>query len=174
MSDKADPLGRSDTLTRELDRASLKIGRLVTGSSVERLVVDFDGNASGPLAARSTVMPDEALIEYAVTHRVPAALMFENGDPRLPIVLGLLQQDQGATLFAALLALARQPSPAMPREARVDGKRVVLEGHDEIVLTCGEASITLKRDGKVILRGAYVETQATGVNRIKGGSVKIN
>ena len=51
---------------------------------------------------------------------------------------------------------------------------MVLEGHDEIVLKCGDASITLKRDGKVLLRGAYVETQATGVNRIKGGSVKIN
>jgi len=56
----------------------------------------------------------------------------------------------------------------------VDGKRVVLEGDQEVVLRCGDASITLRRDGKIVLRGAYIETTATGLNRIRGGSVKIN
>ena len=80
-----------------------------------------------------------------------------------------------ATPLQALLATrANQPSDKPPLEARLDGKRVVLEGRDEVVLKCGDASITLRRDGKVILRGAYVETNARGVNRIKGGSVKIN
>ena len=51
---------------------------------------------------------------------------------------------------------------------------MVLEGKREIVLKCGEASITLRSDGRMMLRGAYVETYAKGVNRIKGGSVKIN
>ena len=39
--------------------------------------------------------------------------------------------------------------------------------------TCA-ASITLRRNGRLVVRGAYVETRAEGVNRIKGGSVKIN
>ena len=84
--------------------------------------------------------------------------------------------EPGAALLGALLAPAPAPAPApdKPVEARVDGKRVLLEGQEEVVLKCGEASITLKRDGKLILRGAYVETHAKGVNRIKGGSVKIN
>jgi len=110
-----------------------------------------------------------------------AVLLFENGDARLPIVVGLVAADPGASLLSALLApasgaLAPQPvtAPAAPVEARVDGKRIVVEGQEEVVLKCGEASITLKRDGKLILRGAYVETHAKGVNRIKGGSVKIN
>jgi uncharacterized protein (DUF2345 family) len=59
-------------------------------------------------------------------------------------------------------------------EARVDGKRVVIEGKDEIVLSCGKASITLRRNGKVIIRGVQLESSAAGVNRIKGGSVQIN
>ena len=71
-------------------------------------------------------------------------------------------------------ARADRGRAAPPVDARVDGKRVVIEGQEEVVLKCGEASITLKRDGKLILRGAYVETHAKGVNRIKGGSVKIN
>ncbi|MEW5071937.1 hypothetical protein AB1P14_09365, partial [Pseudomonas aeruginosa] len=38
----------------------------------------------------------------------------------------------------------------------------------------GKASITLTRAGKVIIRGAYLSSRSTGVNRIKGGSVQIN
>jgi hypothetical protein len=102
-------------------------------------------------------------------------LVFENGDPRLPIVTGLVQTDQGATPFQELLVAGRPAAIGRPKaEARLDGERVVLEGKNEIVLKCGEASITLRRDGRMVLRGAYIETYAKGVNRIKGGSVKIN
>jgi hypothetical protein len=171
---KSDPAGVSVSLLPDIEKVSVKVGRLVLGSAPEGLVVDFEGNASGPLAARSLVTPDRVSIDAAVANRQPVVLLFENGDPRLPIVVGLFPVDPGAALFGSLLNPSRAVAPAQPTEARIDGKRVVLEGKDEIVLKCGDASITLKRDGKLILRGAYVETQATGVNRIKGGSVKIN
>ncbi len=45
---------------------------------------------------------------------------------------------------------------------------------DQIVLRCGKASITLTKEGKVILQGAYVSNQSSGVLRLKGGSVQIN
>jgi hypothetical protein len=63
--------------------------------------------------------------------------------------------------------------PAVP-EVVVDGKRVQIEGSEEIVLRCGKASITLRSNGRLIIRGAYVETRASGTNRIKGGAVLIN
>lgn len=63
--------------------------------------------------------------------------------------------------------------PAGP-EVFADGKRVHVEAEEEIVLRCGKASITLRSNGRVIIRGAYVETHASGTNRIKGGSVLIN
>jgi hypothetical protein len=88
-------------------------------------------------------------------------------------VIGLVEESAGGKLLGELLSRSSAPA-RRPVEARVDGKRVVLEGEDEVVLRCGDASITLRRDGKVMIRGAYVETQAKGVNRIKGGSVKIN
>ena len=59
-------------------------------------------------------------------------------------------------------------------DVMVDGKRIKIEGQDEIVLRCGEASITLRRNGRVIIRGTYVESRSKGTNRIKGGSVLIN
>ncbi|MEP7119602.1 MAG: hypothetical protein ABJE95_01785, partial [Byssovorax sp.] len=36
------------------------------------------------------------------------------------------------------------------------------------------SSITLTRAGKILIRGAYVLTRSSGVNRIQGGSVQIN
>lgn len=59
-------------------------------------------------------------------------------------------------------------------DLRVDGRRVELEGHDEVVLRCGLSSITLRRNGRVVIQGTQVETTARGANRVKGGSVEIN
>jgi len=58
--------------------------------------------------------------------------------------------------------------------ARVDGKRVEITGDEEVVLTCGRASITLTRAGKVLIKGSYVTSGSGGVNRITGASVQIN
>jgi hypothetical protein len=154
--------------------ASVKVGCLVSGSKPAALMVDFAGNAAGPLAARSVLALDEASIRDAIAMRQSVVLLFENGDPRLPIVAGLVPPEPGAALLGSLLHPPAPAAPAKPTEARVDGKRVVLEGEQEVVLRCGDASITLRRDGKLILRGAYIETTSKGLNRIRGGSVKIN
>jgi len=62
----------------------------------------------------------------------------------------------------------------LPDVAEADGRRVVIKGHEEIVLPCEETSITLRANGKVIIRGAQIESHARGLNRIKGGGVKVN
>jgi hypothetical protein len=151
------------------------VGCLASGSKPGALLVDFEGNAAGPILARSVVSLDEQSLQDAVATRRPVVLLFEDQDPRRPIVVGMIAPDPGAVLLGSLLrAPVASPTPAKSVDARVDGKRVVLEGEQEVVLRCGEASITLRRDGKVVLRGAYVETTAKGLNRIRGASVKIN
>jgi hypothetical protein len=158
--------------------AEIKVGVLAADSTAAALRVDFPGNAAGPLPARSLVPLDDDAVSRAVASRQPVVLLFENGDQRLPIIAGLLQAEPGAALLGSLLhgppQAAAASVPTRGLEARLDGKRVVLEGEHEVVLRCGEASVTLRRDGKIILRGAYIETTAKGVNRIRGGSVKIN
>lgn len=84
------------------------------------------------------------------------ALMFENGDPSRPLLIGRLL---GA---------------APPAHVKLDDERLELRAEREIVLRCGKASITLTRAGKVIIQGAYLSSRSSGVNRIKGGSVQIN
>jgi hypothetical protein len=120
--------------------------------------VDFVSNPAGePLAATTTV----PLTEEDCSSEV--ILMFEDGDPRRPVVLGIVQSS---------VKSSRPLATAV--EARVDGETVVISADKEIVLRCGKASITLTRAGKVFIRGAYLLNRSSGVNRIKGGSVQIN
>jgi hypothetical protein len=86
-----------------------------------------------------------------------------------PVVAALAGKSQAIILGV----LATGPTPAAP-EARVDGKKVTLTGEEEVTLKCGKASITLTAAGKVLIKGEYVLSRSSGVNRIKGGAVQIN
>jgi hypothetical protein len=99
-------------------------------------------------------------------------VVFEGGDPTLPIVVGLLASAASPAVETDAQEVALKEGQGL--QADVDGKRVVLSAEDEVVLQCGQASITLRRNGRVVIRGAYVETYATGTNRVKGGQVLIN
>jgi hypothetical protein len=133
------------------------IGVLVGLNEQRQPLVAFPGNPRSEGAiAKSTIAFDAQDIGFKV------ALLFENGDPLLPMVIGRIQNPDSKTT----------ESPRIT--ADVDGERLTLSANREIVLKCGKASITLTRSGKVILRGSYLLSRSSGVNRIKGGSVQIN
>lgn len=146
----------------------------IAGVEGGALLVDYAGNARGPIAARVTVPLDPRAAVDAATSRQAAVLMFEDGDPARPIVVGLVQAPLRTMIDVVLDGEAAPDGPPLTMGATVDGRRTVLRGEDEVVLECGAASITLRRNGKIVIRGAYVETHATGTNRIKGGAVRIN
>ncbi|KFA92783.1 DUF6484 domain-containing protein [Archangium violaceum] len=159
--------------------------------SAGRPLVDFEENTAEPIPARSAVALDAQTVRDAISIRRKVVLTFERGDPRRPFLLALLHEPSPTPLVDALLAAMTEP-PAPPVEARTDGQpsTVELQGkhevslacgaarvtltRDEVVLQCGEASIALQRNGKVVIRGATVETRARGTHRIKAGSVDIN
>jgi hypothetical protein len=73
-----------------------------------------------------------------------------------------------------VVGVIRPPDTAPAVPAELDGERVLLTADREIVLRCGEASLTLTRAGKVLIRGTYVLSRSSGSNRIKGAAVEIN
>jgi hypothetical protein len=153
-----------------------RVGRLVEWTSGQLPKVEFEGNERGPLSARSIVPLDPTTIAEAIRTERGVLLTFEDGRPDAPIITGLLQDFVGE---APQIWNDPEPEPEpetnlSEAEARVDGRRIELEAADEIVLRCGQASITLRRNGRVVIRGTYVESRSRGVNRIKGGSVEIN
>lgn len=53
-------------------------------------------------------------------------------------------------------------------------EELVFEAAKTIVLKCGASSVTLRHDGKVLIKGTELVSHAHRLNRIKGGSVAIN
>lgn len=120
--------------------------------------VNFSENPDSlPLEALSTVNIENALPGEQV------ALSFINGNLRQPVILGVIKPTRMS------VGVSDQPM-----QIEVDGERQIVHAEKQLVLRCGDASIVLNRDGRIVVKGAYVETRSRGVNRIKGGSVQIN
>jgi len=99
--------------------------------------------------ARSVVAVEEGQVSQDVV------LVFEQGDPARPIIMGVL------------LSVPK-------REASGPMENLVLTASRAITLRCGQSTLTLTRAGKILLRGAYILSRSSGVNRVKGGAVQIN
>lgn len=158
---------------------SLSPGEIILGTltgidAKGQPLVDYPANPHGKaLTAVSTLGMTQTHIGRQV------ALLFANGDPTSPVIMGLIHSPLHALLESYEVALPQEDTQAETPAARVqdatiDGKRIVLEGQEEIVLKCGEASITLTKAGKILIRGKYLLNRASGVNRIMGGSVQVN
>jgi hypothetical protein len=145
--------------TRDLQPpgAGVVIGELVAMIDDGRTpLVRAPGQA--PVRARATVDVHGAHVGRQI------ALMFENGDPGLPLIIGILRKEAENPL--------QESSGAVEVEA--DDQRLVVSASQRLVLRCGKARITLTRAGKVIIEGTYISSRSSGVNRLKGGSVHLN
>ncbi len=141
-----------------------EIGRVAAIS--ESGVPHVECKGSGPFPARVFATLDPATLRAGAE----VFLFFAGGDPGSPVIAGVLAPRQRPTLQSA-----ETTGPAsLPDFAHVDGKRIAISGRDEIVLTCGEASITLRRNGKIVIRGTAVESHSLGSQWVTGAAVKIN
>ena len=52
--------------------------------------------------------------------------------------------------------------------------QLTIEASEVLTLQCGEASIDLRADGKLMVRGEDVLLRAKGTQRIRAGTVSIN
>ena len=162
--------GSADTAAAQPE---VVLGTLVGFDEAATPLVDWPDNRNGrPVPALST-----AAYSKADAGRT-AALLFAGGDPGRPLIVGLVREPMDAVLEATENGAEtdREGDRQGPRpfEASVDGERVVIAAEREIVLQCGKASVTLTRAGKILVRGTYLLSRSSGVNRIKGGSVQIN
>jgi len=77
----------------------------------------------------------------------------------------------------ALIPVQHQPQSesrtvAVPEMALPD--TVEINARHRIVLRCGKSSFTLYPNGKIVLRGEYILSEAEVCNRIAGGRVELN
>lgn len=132
------------------------IGRLVAWENGHpRVQFPRDGGCSA-LVVRTAVPLSPADIGCEVI------LAFIDGAPEQPVVVSRLAE-----------SAADRASPSS-LDLQVDGERLLVTAGKEIVLRCGEASITLTAAGKVLIKGTYVLSRSSGYNKIKGAAVDIN
>ncbi len=134
------------------------IGLLVGFDLEGQPLIAYPGNIKETaVSARTTTQLDESVLGKEI------AILFEQGDSSRPLIIGLIQH----------------PDRQVAKEcnsitAQLDGEHIVLSAEKDITLKCGKASITLTRAGKILIRGAYLSSKSSGVNRIRGGTVHVN
>ena len=133
----------------------------------QKIFVTYPGNPyTTPLLAMTTIKLNSLDTGKQVV------LSFDQGNPLRPVIMGMLQNIQTPVEELAIDVSKELDSKQL--QAKLDGDQVTLSAEKEIVLQCGKSSITLTKAGKIIIRGEYLLSRSTGVNKIKGGSVQIN
>lgn len=155
------------TRKRAAPTESLCVGRVVQTTEEGRALVDFPGNPLGPIEARTVVTAPPAV---GGADGLPVLLTFENGDRSLPIIVGIVQDVFSPPAASAEWALTSRGTP----DVIVDGRKVSFSAKEEIVLSCGQGSITLRKDGKIIIKGTNLVSRSSGTNKVQGATVRLN
>lgn len=125
----------------------LVIGRVVSfDSEVPMVLFEYNGEhfCLPVFSSLTPLLPSKHL-------GVAVCLGFAESNLSQPIVLGILHS---------------QPD--------LQSGNLVIQSDMGITLKCGKASIQLKKDGTVSIRGTNVASRASQTNRIRGGNVQIN
>lgn len=144
------------------------IGQLAGTNQQGDVLVKFDSGNPRPAKLVAGLDKNELITEKYLGREV--LLIFEKGNPACPIVVNLMADPLEGILSLAIPGDGRQEA----RDVLVDGKRVTIEAEEEVILKCGRGSITLRKDGKIVIKGTHLLSRSSGPHRIKGGRVDIN
>jgi hypothetical protein len=96
---------------------------------------------------------ERELIEEAAANK--DAVLVELDGEHEPLIVGVVQTRR-------------------PREVRVTGDKVVVEGSREVLLRAGRAALRLREDGDVELVGSRISAASRGLFRIVGRILRLN
>ncbi len=123
-------------------------------------IVGFDRDR---VIVHSPTHPAAIVVEQSLGRKLGAddlgaevALSFVGGDPSRPLILDRIAR------------------PARFNPATVHARELNFEADRQIILRCGKSSITLTRDGRIVIRGKQLLSRASSTNRIRGGVIQLN
>ncbi len=97
-----------------------------------------------------------------------ALVLFTSDTPDEPVLLGLMARSDTARREAVATL------GSVERSLEIDGSSLSLQAGQQLTLRCGEASLTLSADGRIVMKGLEIVSRALRTHKIKGGSVNIN
>ena len=166
---------KAQVVTRAIEKikspiTGMRIGKIVQVNDSGQLLVDFSENQSGPVIARVTTLVKRDVLSKGNPAGREVLLAFDNNDPQHPIIVDTMYSLIDEIMEHSTVVIEAET----PQDAIIDGKRIVFDAQEDIVLRCGKASITLTRAGKILIQGGYLSSSAKGANKIKGGSIQLN
>jgi hypothetical protein len=99
-------------------------------------------------------------------------------DPGDVVVACRLGEESGRAVVIG--RIASQTAAALPATQHTPADRddlpdtLVIEARESLTLRVGDGSITIRADGRILIKGKDLVSHAQRLNRIKGGSVAIN
>ncbi len=154
-------------ISRATEIEGLTIGKIIKIDQDGTVFIDFPANRQGPVKAQITA----AALDH-INRRsgggMNVLVAFEENNIHRPVIIDVVYDRYEPAPTVETLSREKLD------DVKIDGETVIFDAKKEIVLRCGNASITLTRAGKVLIRGTYLLNRSSGVNRIKGGTVQIN
>jgi hypothetical protein len=141
-------------LVERVDTAQIQRGEVVEVTESGTIVVTIDGDTSGSRRCELLVTTDTSPPILVPGDRV-LTWVGPAGAPS--VVLGRIGPSRGLTPESA-------PLP----------DTLTIEAKHSLTLRVGEGSVTIREDGKILIKGKDLVSHAQRMNRIKGGAVAIN
>ena len=152
-------------LTRARVEAVLADGRVevdLEDDATPSLICEVLQTANGP--ALSLARDDRVLLWVSPTRAGDAVVLGRVGASHSSLGRGI----------APSVAIAETPIVKPDDATGYTPDTVVLEAKHSLTLRVGDGSITIREDGKILIKGKDLVSHAQRMNRIKGGAVSIN
>ena len=146
-----------------------------------------------PIPAFETQTPLACRAEVILVHDEGSVSVICDGHEAMPLVCCILETIEGRRLQVSpgdlvLVVRDREESGIILGRIRPSNvadhasqaisdiipNELLIEAKKNLTLKCGEGSITIREDGKILIKGKDLVSHAQRMNRIKGGSVSIN
>ncbi|MFV1873568.1 MAG: hypothetical protein ACMZ64_09630 [Oleiphilus sp.] len=104
------------------------------------------------------------------------AISFARNNGVVAIVMGVIKRALDDVLDVDRMGKRDESTSneANEKAAIVDGKKLELSATDEVTIRCGKASISLNKNGKILIKGEHMLNRTAGSYKIKSGSIQLN
>jgi len=155
---------RGRVASREAGGPTLLTGHLSGIDDEGRLLFTPEG-ADAPHPVAIGIEISDGVLVRAARRKARAAVMRTEDSTSRWLLVGLVRER---------VASKARDAKRGRLEVAVDGERIRLEAEHDIELKCGAASITLRYDGRIEVKGTHILSASRGPNRVKGATIALN